>query len=129
MQRFEGKVALITGAGSGIGRAVAERLAAEGAKVLGVDIDGDGLHATRAAVGPELSVLEADLGDPTACRNAVEGCVAELGGIDVLGNIAGIFRAHHVVDVTPEDYRRIMAVNIDAYFFLSQAAIPHLLER
>jgi NAD(P)-dependent dehydrogenase (short-subunit alcohol dehydrogenase family) len=129
MQRFEGKIAVVTGAGSGIGRAVAERLVAEGASVLGVDVNGDGLRSTKSSAGPRLSVLEADLGDPEVCRSVVDACVAEFGGLDVLGNVAGIFRAHHVVDVTPAEYHRILAVNLDAYFFLSQAAIPHLLER
>lgn len=129
MQRFAGKVALVTGAGSGIGRAVAERLVAEGASVLGVDVDGERLRSTKEAVGGGLSVLEADLGDPEACRSAVDACVGQFGALDVLGNVAGVFRAHHAVEVTPDEYRRIMAVNIDAYFFLAQAAIPHLLER
>jgi len=129
VHRFEGKVALVTGAGSGIGRAVAERLVAEGASVLGVDVDGDRLRATRTSAGAGMSVLKADLGDPETCRSVVDTCVAEFGGLDVLGNVAGIFRAHHVVDVTPAEYHRILAVNLDAYFFLSQAAIPHLLER
>lgn len=129
MRRFEGKVGLVTGAGSGIGRAVACRLVAEGASVLGVDVDGDRLRSTQASAGAGLSILEVDLGEPEGCRAAVDTCVAEFGGLDVLGNVAGIFRAHHVVDVTPAEYHRIMAVNIDAYFFLSQAAIPHLLER
>jgi NAD(P)-dependent dehydrogenase (short-subunit alcohol dehydrogenase family) len=129
MRRFAGKVALVTGAGAGIGRAVATRLVAEGASVLGVDIDGDALSETRASVGPGLSVLVADLGDPDACRSVVDRCVTDLGGLDVLGNVAGIFRAHHAVDVTEAEYRQVLAINLDACFFLSQAAIPHLLER
>ena len=129
MQRFEGRVALVTGAGSGIGQAVAARLVAEGGRVLGVDIDGDRLSATQALIGDGITTLVADLGDPEASAAAVETCVAEFGGLDVLGNVAGIFRAHHAVDVTVAEYRRIMAINVDAYFFLTQAAIPHLLER
>src|SRR6478609_2730121 len=127
--RFEGLVALVTGAGSGIGQAVALRLLAEGASVFGVDVDGDRLRSTEALASRKFAMLEADLGDPEICRGVVGACVAEFGGLDVVGNVAGIFRAHHVVDVTPAEYHRIMAVNIDAYFFLAQAAIPHLLER
>ncbi len=129
MDRFEGRVAIVTGAGSGIGRAVAERLVAEGGRVLGVDIDADRLRSTQSLVGDGLAVLEADVGRPEACSAVVDACVAEFGGLDVLGNVAGIFRAHHAVDVTVAEYRRIMAINVDAYFFLSQAAIPYLLER
>jgi meso-butanediol dehydrogenase / (S,S)-butanediol dehydrogenase / diacetyl reductase len=129
VRRFEDKVAIVTGAASGIGRAVAERLVTEGATVLGVDVNAEGLRAAKESAGSGLTVVEADLADPETCRAVVDQCVRDFGGLDVLGNVAGIFRAHHVVDVTPEEYRRIMAVNVDAYFFLSQAAIPHLLER
>lgn len=129
MRRFEDKVAIVTGAGSGIGRAVVRRLVEEGASVLAVDVDGPRLAETRALAGEGTSVLEADLADPSACADVVDACIAEHGALDVLGNVAGIFRAHHVTEVTIEDYRRIMAVNLDACFFLSQRAIPHLLER
>ena len=129
MQRFEGRVAVVTGAGSGIGQAVAARVVAEGGRVLGVDIDADRLSATQALIGDGITTLDADLAAPEASAAVVETCVAEFGGLDVLGNVAGIFRAHHAVDVTVAEYRRIMAINVDAYFFLAQAAIPHLLER
>jgi meso-butanediol dehydrogenase / (S,S)-butanediol dehydrogenase / diacetyl reductase len=126
-ERFDGKVALVTGAGSGIGRSVTVRLADEGAAVLAVDVNGDGLKETQDLTSGEVVCRQADLSDPDACVSAVEACVAELGRLDILGNVAGIYLAEHTPKVTREDYRRLMAVNLDAYFFLSQAAIPHLL--
>jgi meso-butanediol dehydrogenase/(S,S)-butanediol dehydrogenase/diacetyl reductase len=128
--RFAGKVALVTGAGSGIGRAVALRLAAEGATVFAVDIDQARLGETVATSGTaaRMTAHVADLADPDACRAVVAACVDAHGRLDVLGNIAGISRAEHFTDVSVEDYRRMMAVNVDAYFFLAQAAVPHLLE-
>ena len=126
--RFAAKVALVSGAGSGIGRAVALRLAGEGAAVFAVDVDGERLNETSGLASGSVEVRQADLGDPDACVNAVAACVEEFGRLDVLGNIAGIYLAEHTTKVTREQYRRVMAVNLDACFFLAQAAIPHLLE-
>lgn len=124
--RFEGRVALVTGAGSGIGRAVAIRLAEEGASVLAVDIDGNRLEETARLA--KVTTHPADLCDPAACATAVHACVEAFGRLDVLGNVAGIYLAEHVTNVSLEQYRRVMGVNLDAYFFLAQAAVPHLLE-
>ena len=128
-RRFESKVALITGAGSGIGRAVTERLAAEGGMVFAVDIDPARLAETEHMTTGTVSVHEADVSDPRACADAVDACIGEFGGLDVLGNVAGIYLAEHATKVSLEQYRRIMGVNLDACFFLAQAAIPHLVER
>jgi NAD(P)-dependent dehydrogenase (short-subunit alcohol dehydrogenase family) len=127
--RFDGKVALITGAGSGIGRAVALLLVREGARVFGVDINGSSLDAVAAEAGDRFTSHVADLTDPQACKDVVAACLAAEGGLDVLGNIAGIAASSHLEDVTVEQYRRMMAINADACFFLCQAAIPALLER
>jgi NAD(P)-dependent dehydrogenase (short-subunit alcohol dehydrogenase family) len=129
--RFTGKVALLTGAASGIGRAVALRLAGEGAHVFAFDIDAKGLEETRRLVskaGASLQFLEGDVSDPAQCRSAVHDCVDAFGRLDVLGNIAGIARAEHFVAVAEEQYRRMMGVNVDGYVWMCQAAIPHLLE-
>jgi NAD(P)-dependent dehydrogenase (short-subunit alcohol dehydrogenase family) len=101
---------------------------AEGATVLGVDIDAAALDAVSAEAGDAFGSHVADLSDPAACRAAVEACVAAHGRLDVLGNVAGIASSSHLADVTVEQYRRIMAVNVDGPYFLSQAAVPHLIE-
>jgi meso-butanediol dehydrogenase/(S,S)-butanediol dehydrogenase/diacetyl reductase len=125
---------LVTGAGSGIGRAVARRLVSEGASVLGVDIDPDRLvdtgqlAATGQPAGAGFEGRRYDLADPDSCVAAVAACVDRFGRLDVLGNVAGIYVAEHTPKMTLEQYRRVMAVNLDAYFFLAQAAIPHLLD-
>ena len=127
-RRFEGRVALITGAGSGIGRAVALRLADEGASVLAVDVDAGRLDATREASSGGVAVRQADLADADACAPTVAACLEHFGRLDILGNVAGVFMAAHTPEMTREQYRLLMAVNLDSYFFLAQAAIPHLLE-
>jgi NAD(P)-dependent dehydrogenase (short-subunit alcohol dehydrogenase family) len=127
-RRFIDKVALVTGAGSGMGRAITTRLSEEGASVLAVDIDGDRLDETKGLVSGAVSFRRADVSDPQMCVGLVAAAVGEFGCLDVLGNVAGIYIAGHVTDMTLEQYRRIMGVNLDAYFFLAQAAIPYLLE-
>src|SRR3954453_17200681 len=99
--RFDGKVALLTGAASGIGRATAVRLATEGASVLALDVNADGLAETaelaaKAADGSgNVQVRRTDVTSREECRAAVEECVQQFGRLHVLGNIAGIARGEH----------------------------------
>jgi NAD(P)-dependent dehydrogenase (short-subunit alcohol dehydrogenase family) len=115
--RFQGKSVLVTGAASGIGAAVADLFAAEGAAVVGLDIAGDG-----------EKVLACDVSDPDAVRTAVAAVVARNGGLDVAVNAAGIMKFNRIADVTFDDWQRHLAVNTTGPFLVCQAAIPHLIE-
>jgi meso-butanediol dehydrogenase / (S,S)-butanediol dehydrogenase / diacetyl reductase len=129
--RYAGKAAVVTGAGSGIGQSVALRLAAEGAQVLGLDINADGLATTvERAEGNApggLVVRHCDVTKASECHAAIADAIERFGRLDILGNIAGIARAEHVGEVTEAAYRQMMAVNVDGYFFMAQAGLPHLL--
>ena len=131
MQRFGGKVAMVTGAASGIGRATALRLAAEGANLFITDITAEALEQTAATIreGGQKAICHVfDVAEPEQCGAAVDKVVAELGRLDVLCNIAGIHFARHLADVTADDWRRMTSINLDGVFFLCQAAMPHLVE-
>ena len=115
--RFDGKVALVTGAASGIGAATAALLAAEGATVVGLDVtEADG-------------VQRCDVRDRGQVDAAVTAAIAEHGGIDVLANVAGIIRFGRFADLTPDQWQLQLDVNVTGPYHLSQAALPSLLER
>ena len=126
--RFSGKVALVTGAGSGIGQATAIRLASEGAVVIGSDINEAGLEETAGMVTGDGAFHPAvsDVRSRDACHELVASVVAEHGRLDVLCNVAGVARGHRVGDVDQEVWDLIMGVNVEGVFWMSQAALPHL---
>ena len=126
MNRFTDRVALITGAASGVGRATARQMVGEGASVYGVDIDQEGLQSISDELGERFSPKTVDIRDREACHEAVKGCVEHFGKLDIVANIAGVVRSHHVTDVDEETWRLIMGVNLDGMFWITQAAIPHL---
>ncbi|HKY69239.1 MAG TPA: SDR family NAD(P)-dependent oxidoreductase [Acidimicrobiales bacterium] len=130
MQRFEGRVVIVTGAASGIGRATTERLAAEGATVVAVDRDADGLATTAKAVahagttGDGVTALTGDVGDPATAAEAVALATDRHGRLDVLVNNAGILRFEHSHQVAAEDWDRVLRVNLTGTFQFCQAALP-----
>jgi NADP-dependent 3-hydroxy acid dehydrogenase YdfG len=130
--RLAGKVALVTGASSGIGRAVAVALAAEGAAVAVAARRVDRLEALRdelTAHDGTVAVLELDVADEAACRSAVAATVDQLGGLDILVNNAGVMLLGTVEGADTEDWRRMMSTNVLGLMYLSHAALPHLLKR
>jgi NAD(P)-dependent dehydrogenase (short-subunit alcohol dehydrogenase family) len=127
MGALDGKVALITGAASGIGRATAQRFASEGASVCCVDFDDEAGRAVADAIGGTF--VHADAGDAGEVDAAFAACEAELGGLDVAYLNAGIaIGVSDVTALTDDVYRRIMRVNVDGVVFGTRAAVP-VLER
>jgi NAD(P)-dependent dehydrogenase (short-subunit alcohol dehydrogenase family) len=130
-RRFDGRVALLTGAASGIGRATAVRLAAEGASVVAADVSEVGLAETASLVegaGGTITTLTGDVSEPTAVQSIVDAAVEAHGRIDVLGNVAGILRFNNLADTTLDEWNRVLAVNLTGTFLMCQTAMPHLLE-
>ena len=117
----------MTGAGNGIGRAIAETYLAAGAKVLAIDLSAADLEAHFAAMDTAFT-LAADVADEDAPRQIIASALQALGGIDILVNNAGIVVAGPFENLSDEDFDRIMAVNVRAMFRISRQAVPHLKE-
>jgi NAD(P)-dependent dehydrogenase (short-subunit alcohol dehydrogenase family) len=131
MQRFEDRVALVTGAAAGIGRATAVRIASESGRVVCVDVNEEAVENTAKEIresGAKAIALAVDVSDPGAVKNAVDAAVIEYGQLDSLCNIAGILHFDNTLDLDLEKWHRILAVNLTGTFLMCQAALPALLE-
>jgi NAD(P)-dependent dehydrogenase (short-subunit alcohol dehydrogenase family) len=129
--RLKGKVAVVTGGDSGIGRAVAVLFAREGAKVAVLYLnEGQDAQDTKRLVeteGSQCLLISGDVGDPGFCRQAVARVMGEFGRIDVLvNNAAEQHPKKEVTEITPEQLDRTFRTNIYGYFYMVQAAMPHL---
>ena len=127
--RLTGKRALVTGAGKGIGRAIALALAAEGASVGLVARSRNDLDAVAEAMGPDARscIATADLAVRSEAENAVAQVARDLGGIDILINNAGTAAFGSVLEMEPETWERIFRVNVFGLYYVTRAVLPHMI--
>jgi pyridoxal 4-dehydrogenase len=117
--KLQDRVAIVTGAAQGIGKAVADKLAAEGAKVVAVDVNGEG--AERTAAGVDGSAVQADISSPEDVQRMVDETISRHRKVDVLVNVAAIVPFTAWDDITFDEWRRIMSVNLDGLFLTMKA--------
>ncbi|MEE6168112.1 MULTISPECIES: acetoin reductase [unclassified Mycolicibacterium] len=128
---LQGKVALVTGAGRGIGRGIALRLAREGADIVLVDVVGDAITEVAdevSEIGSKATTFVADVSDRDAVYAAVDHAATALGGFDVMVNNAGIALVAPIADVTPADVARVWSINVDGVLWGIQAAAAKFIE-
>ena len=127
--RLSGKVALVTGGASGIGKAVCERFAAEGARVVVADLDGERCARVAEAIGPHAWGVALDVTSQDSIEEAVRFAIATAGKIDILVNAAGIYEVESILEISRERTARVFQVNIEGVIFMTQAVARHMVER
>ena len=126
MGLLDGCQAVVTGGGSGIGRATCRRMAAEGAQVAVLDVDGASAQAVADEVGG--IAFDVDVGDPEALRAAVDSAAADLGGLSIIYNNAGTAAFNRMHELDPTEWDRVLRVNLTGVWAGIRAAVPHLLD-
>ncbi|PWC12385.1 diacetyl reductase [Brenneria roseae subsp. americana] len=129
---IENKVALVTGAGQGIGRSIALRMARDGASLMLVDVNRSGLDAVAAeveALGRKVATFVADITDRAQVYESIDLAEQQLGGFDIIVNNAGMAQVQALADVTPEEVDRIMRVNVQGTLWGIQAAAKKFIDR
>lgn len=132
MYNLDGKVALVTGSATGIGRAIATRLAQDGADLVLFDINEEEAQNTAAmvrAIGRRCEVVRGDVGDYLQVQRAVANFITSFGAIDIAVHNAGITRVGTVAETAVEDFREVFRVNVDGVFHGCKAVVPHMIER
>jgi meso-butanediol dehydrogenase/(S,S)-butanediol dehydrogenase/diacetyl reductase len=131
MKRFQGRTVLITGAGSGIGRATAERFGSEGAAVVCADLNEAGVSETAATIrsgGGEALAVTCDVSNASSVEDMFRKTIERYKKLDVLANVAGVGGFRRLTETTLEDWNRVIGVNLTGTFLTCQKAISHILE-
>ena len=129
MFSLDGKVALVTGAASGIGRATAERYAQAGASVVAADLALEGVEALASELGDRVTAVACDVSDAGSADAAVAVAVERFGRLDVLCNIAGVLRFEHTHEVSDEEWALVIGVNLTGTFNTTRAALRVMLDQ
>jgi 3-hydroxybutyrate dehydrogenase len=123
------KTALITGAAGGIGKAIAKRFIAAGAKVAIADLKGDAARTTVTDLGPSAYAIEMDVTDEASVNAGIAQAITHFGKLDILVSNAGVQIVHKAEDFPFADWKRMMAIHLDGAFLTTKAVLPHMYER
>ena len=122
--KLRDKIAVVTGAAGTMGMAVVEAFLDDGLIVVMVDINEEALRTSAARLDGRIHTYAFDISDPAAVETHVRTIEAEVGNIEILVNIAGILSNYKTVETTPEEWRRVMSVNLDGAFYMAKAVLP-----
>jgi 3-oxoacyl-[acyl-carrier protein] reductase len=129
MAGLEGRVAIVTGGGGGLGEGICSALAAAGAAVAAVDVareEAERVAEQISSNGARCIALEADVSERRSTQKMIEDVVGELGGVDILVNNAAIYPLRPWTEIEEEEWDRVLAVNLKGYFLCARAAFPHM---
>jgi NAD(P)-dependent dehydrogenase (short-subunit alcohol dehydrogenase family) len=132
VSRLEGRVAIVTGAGGGLGGGICSALTLAGATVAAVDVEGDKAEQVAGSAsldGARCLAFEIDISDRSSVEAMAEEVVEELGGVDILANNAAIYPSRPWTEITEKEWDKVFAVTLKGYFLCARAAYPHMRER